>query len=121
MSILTKICKSLRMGMFSHFTNVMLETVFVVAFFGFFRCGELTVLKTFDSDINLSFEDVHIKDGNSVLILLKKSKTDPFRSGVTIHLFQTGHIICPVSSVIRYISLRGQFFKLPPKPFFVNE
>ena len=36
-------------------------------------------------------------------------------------MFQTGHIICPVSSVIRYISLRGQFFKLPPKPFFVNE
>jgi hypothetical protein len=43
--VLERICNSLRSGVFSTFTDCMLETVCTVAFFGFLRCGEFTILQ----------------------------------------------------------------------------
>ncbi|CAC5377054.1 unnamed protein product [Mytilus coruscus] len=79
--VLGRICNSLRAGVFSTFTDCMLETACTVAFFGFLRCGEFTVSKHFDSTVNLSVTDVEILDSYAILHL-KTSKTGPFRNGV---------------------------------------
>ncbi|CAC5381129.1 unnamed protein product [Mytilus coruscus] len=79
--VLGRICNSLRAGVFSTFTDCMLETACTVAFFGFLRCGEFTVSKHFDSTVNLSVTDVEILNSYAILHL-KTSKTDPFRKGV---------------------------------------
>ena len=104
-SILMGLCTALRNGTFSPFVNLMLEAAFCVAFFGFLRCGEFTCNCAFDPDINLTMGDVKIQEDQSSLSLtLKSSKTDPFRRGVTVHLFNTGHTICPVKAVRDYLS-----------------
>ena len=104
-NILMKLCTALRNGAFSPFINLMLEAAFCVAFFGFLRCGEFTCNRAFNPDINLTVGDVKIQDDQSSLSLtLKASKTDPFRKGVTIHLFPTSHYICPVKAVQNYLS-----------------
>lgn len=51
-TILKKICLLLRKGMFSPYINCLMETACVIAFFGFLRCGEFTVLQSFDPDSN---------------------------------------------------------------------
>ncbi|CAG2192356.1 unnamed protein product [Mytilus edulis] len=103
--VLGRICNSLRAGVFSTFTDCMLETACTVAFFGFLRCGEFTVSKHFDSTVNLSVTDVEILDSYAILHL-KTSKTDPFRKGVSIQLHKSDHTICPFSAVQKYIAIR---------------
>jgi hypothetical protein len=45
MSILHRICVLLQSGVFDHFTSSMLEAACTVAFLGFLRCSEFTVLQ----------------------------------------------------------------------------
>ena len=87
-------CSLLRKGVFDLFTDRLLEAACVMAFFGFLRCGEFTVMDQFDPSSNLCLDDVQIcKD--CVFVTLKKSKTDPFRYGVTIPLFRNNSFLCP--------------------------
>jgi hypothetical protein len=83
-----------------------METACVIAFFGFLRCGEFTVLHSFDPDINVCSEDVTINDDHATLHL-KSSKTDPFRLGINIFLFATGSSVCPVPSLKKFIEMRN--------------
>lgn len=103
--VLGRICNSLRRGVFSTFTDCMLETACTIAFFGFLRCSEFTTLQTFDPSFNLCIGDVHIFINHAV-IHLKASKTDPFRKGVDIQLHQTNHNICPFTVLKRYLAIR---------------
>ena len=52
----------------------------------------------FDPSVNLCCEDLVVK-GDHFILTLKKSKTDPFRHVISIPLFSTGDINCPVRSV----------------------
>ena len=120
--ILHNMCKRIRKGLFSPFLNIMLEAAFTVAFFGFLRCGEFTCKSVFDPQINLTMDDVTIEeDSSSVKILLKASKTDPFRRGVVVNLFRTGHSVCPVTAVLNYLKTIPSHLKRKGQPFFLND
>ncbi|CAG2196837.1 unnamed protein product [Mytilus edulis] len=84
--ILEQIIKRLRKGVFSKFIDLMIETASVISFFGFLRCGEITVIKSehFEPAINLCISDISFTD-NIANLHLKQSKTDPFR-----HSFRIG-------------------------------
>ena len=100
----------------------MLEAAFTVAFLGFLRCGEFTCKSVFDPQINLTMDDVTIEeDSSSVKILLKASKTDPFRRGVVVNLFRTGHSVCPVPAVLNYLKTIPSHLKRKGQPFFLND
>ena len=90
--ILQHICRKLKRGIFSTFTDCMLFTTFVVAFYGFLRCGEFTVhdARLFDKEFNLCLSDISVQSDYTV-IHLKQSKTDPFRNGVDIQLHRLNH------------------------------
>ena len=79
-------------------TDILLEATCVMAYFGFLRCGEFTILHSFDPECNVCMEDVHFHN-DRVTLHLKASKTDPFREGVDIHLFSSGASVCPVISL----------------------
>ena len=93
-----------------------------MAYFGFLRCGEFTILHSFDPECNVCMEDVHFHNGR-VTLHLKASKTDPFRVGVDIHLFSSGVSVCPVISLERYVEFRNITFERDndKEPFFVME
>ncbi|CAG2231525.1 unnamed protein product [Mytilus edulis] len=68
------------------------------------RCGEFTVMNQFDPECNLCCSDLQIT-ADCIFVTLKKSKTDPFRQGITIPLYKTGCSICPVLSILKYNQL----------------
>lgn len=121
-SILLDICNFLRRGIFTPYTDQLLETACIIAFFGFLRCGEFSILSHFDPSHNLCADDINFNDDCAILHL-KASKTDPFRSGVDIYLFENNSTICPVNSLKRYLKERSTKFTttLPNEPFFQME
>ena len=99
-----------------------MKAVLFLAYFGFLRCGEFIVSKTFQHDVNLTFDDVRIFDDHLTLHL-KQSKTDPFRKGITIRIFSNRFIFVCLSSNDQYICLRNNSFPnliSHTDPFFVT-
>ena len=67
------------------------------AFFGFLRCGEMTVPNdtSFDPTCHLALSDIaldHPSKPSTVRVRIKASKINPFRRGVDIFLGRTGQI-----------------------------
>ena len=86
--------------------KVMLWTAILVAFFGFLRVSEYTSThKTkYDPSTTLLLSDVHLL-GNAANIMIKASKTDPFRQGVTIRLAQNNTHLCPLNALRTFIPI----------------
>ena len=118
MPILSKMCSLLRMYVFGSFNSIMLEAACTIAFFGFLRCGEFTVLNQFDQECHLCVSDFQITD-DCIFVTLKRSKTDPFRQGITIPLFKTGYSICPVLSILKYNQIRLSLCLPRNEAFFI--
>ena len=95
--------------------KVMLWTAIIIAFFGFLRVSEYTSkYKTkYDPTTTLLTSDVSCLD-NSANLVIKASKTDPFRQGVTVRLAANYSILCPINAIRTYQRLRsntsGPFF-----------
>ena len=88
----------------------MWSCLILVAFFGLLRVSEyVTPSKTsFDHKIHLSASDISFSlCGNIVYLLIKTSKTDPFRSSCKIRLCSIGGILCPVNAIKNYLRVRG--------------
>ena len=95
----------------------MLWAAFCLVFFGFLRAGEFTC----PSQAALSSEmlmvgnvviDSH-ENPSHMMIRLKRSKTDPFGAGFTLHFGRTGDELCPISAMLGYLARR------PPDPGFL--
>ena len=89
----------------SSVNNIMLWAAMSVAFFGFLRIGEITCNSVFSSQYHLTWEDVCFTPKYSPTVVslnLKASKTDPFRSGVTVTIGKCNSDLCPVSALFKY-------------------
>lgn len=83
--------------------------VFTVAFFGFFRVGELTVTKPDYVHRVVSLNDISFdKDLGTLVIKLRYSKADQLGKGVEIKLHKSGTVVCPVSNVEQYLNVRSK-------------
>ena len=94
------------------FDNIMLWSAFLLCFFGFLRSGEITIPNTtsYDHAVHLNFSDIvadHNVPPNILQIKLKASKTDPFHRGINIHIGRTNNTLCPVTSLLNYLTGRG--------------
>ena len=64
----------------------------------------------FQEKIHLSFSSVSVDDPKkpqAVIIRLKRSKTDPFQSGVSVYFARILKDLCPVEAFLAYLQLRG--------------
>ena len=84
----------------------MLHVAMSFAFFGMLRVSEYTVARSFQFSPNstLLCRDVSLV-GDCIHIYIKSSKTDPFRSGVTIRVGRSRGRCCPVRAFVQYRSL----------------
>ncbi len=83
-----------------------MEAACTVAFFAFLRCSEFTVKGSFDPASNLCVSDVCVDANCSRAdILLKASKTDPFKEGVKLYLY-SNECVCPVRALAKYLKVR---------------
>ena len=121
-SILSQICRTLRSGFLGAYEDLILETAFCLAFFGFFRCGEFTSKSNaFDPLTDLSIQDIHLnRRDNYFTLRLKVSKTDPFRRGVSLSYFATEHSICPLQPMLALMQTRMAMAAQPPDPLFTT-
>lgn len=94
------------------FEDVMLWAALCLGFFGAFRAGEFTCKTetSFDCNANLSVSDISFSFNSNlakhcVHVHLKASKTDPFRQGVDVLLFETGQPLCPYLALSHYLTL----------------
>ena len=100
----------------------MLWAASCLCFFGFLRSGEITCPSdsAFDPLSHLCFSDVRVDNRSApsaIQVVIKASKTDPFRQGVTLHIGITGDPLCPVAAVLSYMVARGG----SPGPLFTWE
>ena len=96
----------------THFDSVMIWAAMTLAFFGFLRLGELTCNSKFNKDIHLTQDSISFpprfgtQGPQFMTVLIKASKTDPFRLGHTITVGATNSTVCPVRALAKYISIR---------------
>ena len=105
----------------SHSNRPVVWAVAAIAFFGFFRLGELlpAARASFHEETDLSWGDVAVDSHDTpqmVKVHLKKSKCDQFGKGVDIYLGRTDTVLCPVKALLTYIEWRGSH----PGPFFLD-
>ncbi len=92
--------------------TIMLWAACCIAFFGFFRIGELTTPSdnSFDPRVHLSFGELAIvnpQNPSAVRIHLKQSKTDQLRKGIDVFVGRTNDDLCPVAAMLAYVAVRG--------------
>ena len=126
-AILDKMCSILYTGYLTVYMDCLLIAVCVTAFFGFLRCAEFTINngKDFDPAFNLCLGDLTFHETH-VELLLKSSKTDPFRQGTTIQLFKNSNNwkLCPYTTLQSYLLRRNNKFvyrQNPSEPLFLTE
>ena len=90
----------------------MLWAASCLCFFGFLRSGEVTMPSERDHNpgVHLCFGDVRLdshKSPSMLEVVIKCSKTDPFRLGVSLYIGATSTELCPVAAVIDYMLARG--------------
>ena len=116
LSILNKIIPSLPSVCSSNYESILFSAVFTIAFFGFFRVGEL--VQNTRSDVGHALQTSNVKiltSINALEIRIPISKTDQLGRGATIVLPATNQVVCPVQAVKAYLQLRpnflGSFFR----------
>ncbi len=93
--------------------KVALWAVAAVAFFGFFRLGELLPEKEASggqTPFPLTFSDVAVDRNDSprmIRIHLSRSKCDQFGNGADIFLGRIDSPICPVAALLGFLAARG--------------
>jgi len=104
------------LGDLTNLADASFDAAAKVAFAGFLRCGEFTVgsSSAFDPAINLARSAVEfvpsIDHPTHVCLTLPASKTDPFRSGVTVFISRTPDALASVCAVR---SLQHLFMNFP--------
>jgi integrase len=100
-SVMCRLADVLKRGFHGVYTDIMLQAVTCLAFFGGLRVSELISCKvgdiriTGDVDLNIKFLE----------LFLASSKTDVLCKGVTLKLFATGNKLCPVTAFSKYVSM----------------
>lgn len=85
--------------------KIMLWAALLTAFFGFLRVSEYTSARktSFDPSTTLLYSDITHIDNNHASLLIKASKTDPFRQGVNITLAANHSTLCPINALLLLI------------------
>ena len=103
--LLEKILNTLNVICYSSFESSLFSASFCLAYFGFFRVGELVVSNIGTVDHALHFGDLSV-DSETIKIFLRSSKTDQFHKGVEIMIPKTESETCPLKHMLKFLRLR---------------
>ena len=102
--LLKDLKNSLRVSHYSPADQIMLWASFTSAFFGFLRASEFCAKSksSYDQNKTLLVRDVE-STSEAVILTLKSSKTDQFRSGNKVRLAPSGKSVCPFRSLNQHL------------------
>ncbi|XP_056612821.1 nuclear pore complex protein DDB_G0274915-like [Triplophysa dalaica] len=121
LEILTKCIITLRQGYHSTHTARTLDAMFLLAFFGFLRCSELTITSKFNPDIHPTISDLSVMDDDTISYFIKQSKTDQTKRGHLIYIFNLPSALQPYQTLQAYLQLRSTQTLNPSDPLFVDD
>lgn len=103
-----------------YYDHLMFWVARSLAYFGFLRSAGFTVpnMSSFDPTVHLQLSDLafdKLTDPSCIRVLIKASKTDPFRKGCHIYIGRGHFPLCAVSALSAYLHQRGD----RPDPLFV--
>ena len=92
--------------------NIMMWAACCLAFFGFLCSSEFTIptQSRYDPEVHLLPKDVAVDNrakSRMLKVIIKQSKTDHFRQGVTLCLGKVDSQLCPVDTLLPYMAVRG--------------
>lgn len=108
-NILKQIIQSLQLVCNNYYECKLFQAAYTLAFFGFFRVGEMTVKNQKDLGHAIDYEDITMfREENKIQIKIKHSKVDQTGIGqtVTIQNTQFGSEIQPVKIIQEYLAVR---------------
>ncbi|XP_056103256.1 uncharacterized protein LOC130082429 [Rhinichthys klamathensis goyatoka] len=121
LDILTKCISTLRRGYHSTNTARTLDAMFILAFFGFLRCSELTITSNFNPKVHPTISDLSVLDNKTISYFIKQSKTDQMKKGHFIYIFNLQSPIQPYQTLFAYSQFRNSQTKSPSDPLFTDE
>ncbi|XP_048031305.1 formin-like protein 7 [Megalobrama amblycephala] len=121
LDILTRCITILRRGYHSINTAHTLDAMFILAFFGFLRCSELTITSNFNPKVHPTISDLSVLDDDTISYFIKQSKTDQTRKGHFIYIFNLSSPIQPYQSLLAYLHFRSSQAKFPSDPLFTDD
>ena len=114
--------RTLRAGYHTPFVASTLESMFLLCFFGFLRCSELTSSSSrYNPAIHPSLSDITFHSSESLTFTLKRSKSDQLGRSSTIHLFKMDSPLSPYEPILRYLTTRRSLNATPHDPLFITE
>ena len=109
--ILHKLIIALRSGLFNPYIDSMLECAFLLAFYGFLRCGEFTSpTHQFNPERDLALPDISFHP-DYYSISLKHSKS---KGACAIIIARLDSPFCPFNSMLKYLNLRTTAYQSGP-------
>ena len=113
---------TLRAGYLTPLIASTLESMFLLSFFGFLRCSELTSSSfRYNPTRHPSLSDISIHSSESLSFKLKRSKVDQLGRSTHIHLFKINSPLSPYEPILRYVTMRRSQNASPQDPLFVTE
>ncbi|XP_016310485.1 uncharacterized protein LOC107664430 [Sinocyclocheilus anshuiensis] len=119
--LLTKCISTLCRGYHSIHTARTLDAMFILAFFDFLRCSELTITSSFNPNIHPTISDLAVLDDETISYFIKQSKTDQTKKGHFIFIFNLQSPILPYQALLAFVQLRKSQSKLPSDPLFTDD
>nr|XP_055071049.1 carbohydrate-responsive element-binding protein-like [Misgurnus anguillicaudatus] len=121
LEILTKCISTLRRGYHSTNTAHTLDTMFILAFFGFLRCSELSITSNFNPNIHPTVSDLSLLDNDTISYFIKQSKTDQMRKGHFIYIFNLPSPIQPYQTLLAYLHFINSQARSTSDPLFTDD
>ena len=113
---------------YSHLERTMFHAASTLAFFGLLRSSESTSSHhtTFNPQNTLLVSDITFNQDRSIMfVLIRASKTDPFRSGCVVRVAAIDDSLCPVRAMSGYLSAHpthsGPLFVLSASQFLLRQ
>ena len=117
--LLQQLCSVFQSGLFSRHMGKTLECMCIIAFYSFLRCSEFTVSSRQHNVLRIK-DIIFSNDKTMFKLYLASSKTDPFRTGVSISFFQN-KFLCPVTCMLYYLVNIREGASFSEAPLFVDE
>ncbi|XP_030297612.1 thrombospondin type-1 domain-containing protein 4-like [Sparus aurata] len=120
--LLIRCIRTLRSGYSSPYVDKVLESMFLLAFFGFLRCSEFTASTSkYNPSCHASISDISNPSTDTLIYNLKCSKTNQSGPPQPIYLFRLDSYISPFEPLQEYINSRLASRASPQDPLFVTE
>lgn len=120
--ILSDCIAILRSGYANPHIDATLESMFLLAFYGFLRCSEFTASNSrFNPALHACLSDLSIANSTTLIFTLRHSKTDQFGVSTPIYLFKLNSPLSPYEPLVRHLSTRIAQHASPSDPLFVTE